>query len=156
MLRGFTLLEILIVISITLILALASFSFFGSSYTSAQLNESTTNIIQSLRLAQEKSIARLNNNQSGVYFIINPNGKDEYIVYQGQSYANRIEMYDQKNVLDDSLSLEVSGFTLTGTNVDINFSTATGVPNNIGTINLKNDSGTTKAIKINALGMVEE
>jgi prepilin-type N-terminal cleavage/methylation domain-containing protein len=158
---GFTLVEMLVVVGIGVMMAVVAISLYGTLQVSSQLNENTAQIIQALRTARERSVAGLNNKPYGVNLIINPNGADSYIIYQGTSYILRTQTYDQTQVLDNALSLSVTGLTMTGaTNVDINFSLYSGAPNNptsgIGTITLTHSSQGSRSIKINSLGAIEQ
>ncbi len=146
--KGFTLVELLVVIAITLLLAAATVPIYGSLQVSSQLNENTSQIVQNLRTARERSVARLNNAQHGIYFTTN-----SYTLYQGSSYASRSSTYDRGVTLDPALSFSLPGGALT---YDINFSKGLGVPNAIGTISLTHDVTGSRQIIINNLGMVEE
>ena len=151
--RGFTLIELLIVIAITLILAAATVPIYGNLQVSSQLNENTSQIIQNLRTARERSVARLNNAQHGVYFEVVTPGQDKYALYQGATYDSRDSSYDREVTLDAALS-----FTLPGgaAEYEINFSRGLGLPNATGTITLTHDVTGTRQITTNNLGMVEE
>jgi len=148
--RGFTLIELLIVIAITLILAAAVAPIYGNLQVSGQLNETSAQIIQALRTARERSLARFNTTQHGVYF-----QSDRYALYQGASYALRESDYDREVILDDSLGLSWS-LTGTGDAGDVNFSKGLGVPNKRGTITSTHDASGTRTIAINSFGAVEE
>jgi prepilin-type N-terminal cleavage/methylation domain-containing protein len=151
--KGFTIIELLIVITITLILAAASVPIYGNLQVSAQLNENSAQIIQALRTAREYSVAGFNNVQHGVFFEINPDSDDRYILYQGSTYATRNSSYDRAVTLDSSLTLSTS---LTGGANEVNFSKGLGTPIQIGTITLTHDASGSKVIVVNSFGMVEE
>ena len=149
--KGFTIIELLIVIAITLILATLSASLYGNLQVSSQLNDSTSQMLQATRTARERSVARVNNSAHGVYFEINPGADDRYILYQGSSYAARDSSHDRATTLANSLSLST---TLTGS--EVNFSMGFGVPDNTGSVILTHDVNGTRTITINSFGMVEE
>jgi len=152
--NGFTLVELLIVIGITLILAAAVAPIYGNLQVSSQLNENSSQIIQSLRLARERSVARTNNSQHGVYFEIDALGdKDKYVLYQGSTYDTRDSNYDREVILDEVLSLSLPGEV---SEYEINFSKGLGVPSATGIITLTHDISGTRQIIINSFGMVEE
>jgi prepilin-type N-terminal cleavage/methylation domain-containing protein len=154
--RGFTLTELLIVIGITLILAMAAIPIYGSLQVQSQLNENTTQIVQALRTARERSVARLNDAPHGVYLDVVASAKDKYILYQGSSYATRNASYDREVILDDPLIIVNSSFTLTSGDIDINFSEGLGVPDNTGSFILSHEVSGSKNISVNSLGKTEE
>lgn len=147
--RGFTLIEFIVVIGITLLLV-AAISPLYSTLQSSQLNESSAQIAQTLRMARERSVARVNNSSHGVFFEINAEGDDRFILYQGVSYGARDTSYDRATTLDSSLSIST---TISGN--DVNFSKGLGVPNNTGTVTLTHDVSGTRTTTINSFGMVE-
>ena len=144
--RGFTLIELLIVIGVTLILVVAALPMYGSLQVSAQLNENSSLIIQTLRIARERSVAGFNNEEHGVYFT-----SGAYTLYQGPSYAARDSSYDRTTTLPSALSVST---TFAGG--EVNFSKGLGVPNNTGTVTLTHDVKGAKAITINSFGKVED
>lgn len=148
---GFTLVEILIVFGIFTILIVASTPLYGTLQVRAQLNENTSHIVQSLRIAREKSVARLNNSSHGVYFSIDPNGNDQFVLYQGDSYFTRNSAYDKTIILNSSLFLSTS---LEGS--DVSFSKGLGIPNNFGTISLTHVIDGGRNIIVNQFGGIEE
>jgi prepilin-type N-terminal cleavage/methylation domain-containing protein len=149
--KGFTLMELLVVIAITLILGVATVPIYGNLQVSSQLNDNTAQIIQTLRTARERSVARYNNSGWGVYFEINAGGSDRYILYQGSSYGARNTDYDRATTLDNALSISS---TLSGS--EVNFSLGLGVPNNAGTISLTHAVKGLRQVVVNAFGMIEE
>lgn len=155
--NGFTLIELLVVIGVIIILAAATFPIYGNLQVSAQLNENSSKIIQAIRTAREQSLAGFNNQRHGVYFEINAIANDKFILYQGYSYADRDVDYDQETILDGSMFLLSTDFSLINIDdVDINFSKGLGVPDNTGTLILTHDVRGSRRIVINEIGMVEE
>lgn len=143
---GFTMIELLVVIAITLLLAATVTPIYGNFQVSAQINENTSQIIQTLRSAREKSLAGYNNSQHGVRIFV-----DRYVYYQGSSYASRDSSYDQIFILNNSLSLA----TNLG-NGEANFSKGSGLPGSTGYISITHNTGDSSLININSLGAVEE
>lgn len=153
--KGFTLIELLIVIAITVILATAAVPIYGGLQVKAQLNENTSQIIQTIRTARERSVAGYNNSAHGVFFDIN-SGNDRYVLYQGSSYATRDVDYDREANLDSVLSLDNSSFALAGDDIDITFSKGLGVPNNIGNLLLIHNTSGNRVISVSGMGTVQE
>ena len=153
--QGFTLIELLIVIAGLLLLGAAAFPIYGNLQVSAQLNETTSQLVQATRTARERSMAGLGDSQHGVYIDIN-SGADRYILYQGSSYSGRDQDYDRVIDLDGALSFSATWFTLIGSDVDINFSKGLGSPGNIGTLTLTHEVSGSSDIVVNSLGTIGE
>jgi len=155
--KGFTLVELLVVIAITIILAGAAVPIYGGLQVSGQLNETNSQIVQTLRIARQRSISRVNDATHGVYFEIDPIGDDSYTLYQGSSYATRMVGYDQVFAIDNPLSFSTTDFILTGSqDVDINFSKGFGEPDNTGTMTLTHSVSGSNSFSVNSIGKIEE
>ena len=152
--KGFTLIELLIVIGITLVLVAAVVPIYGNLQVFSQINENSVQVIQSLRIARERSMSGVNNVQHGVYFEANVSPEqNKYVLYQGLSYNERTAVYDREVILGKDLKFSLPGGV---SEYEINFSKGLGVPNNTGTISLTHDVQGARQIIINNLGMVEE
>jgi len=154
--RGFTITELLIVIAVGIILTASAIPIYGNFAAKAHLNESATQLVQTLRTAREYSVSRYNDSAWGVFIDINLMSDDGYILYQGDSYATRDVSYDREFNLDYSLFFINVDFVLTGANIDINFSKGLGKPNNIGSIVMDQGVDGSKTIIVNSLGLIEE
>jgi len=140
-LGGFTLLEILISISLILILTLFTVSVGLNFYKSQQLENQAQTILQTLRRAQLKAMAVEMDSSFGVYLT-----NDSYILFKGSSYANnRDPQYDE--VFDLPEIINVSGLS------EITFSKFEGKPNITGNIIL-NNNGESRTININKFGTI--
>ncbi len=149
---GFTLIELLIVSGITLVLVAAAFPIYSNLQSSSQLNEAAAQFLQNLRLERTMSIARLQNASHGIYFDIDPAGPDGYVVFQGASYASRVQSYDHIVRLDAALSLSPA---LTQGAQEIVFSRAFGLPSATGTIMLTHSIAGERTMTVNAIGTSE-
>src|SRR3990167_3639901 len=125
---GFSIIELLIVISITILLMAVAIPIYGNFQSASYLNERTAEIVQTVRTARARSAARVNDKPHGVYFDISPSGPDKFILYQGVDYSGRDADYDRTIVLEDSLSLSSTFGN------DINFSRGLGTPSATGDI----------------------
>ncbi len=152
--NGFTLIEFLIVISIILVSAAVGLTVFSNLYSSVQIDEATTQIIQTLRTARERGVASYNSSAHGACFILTKPYK--YILYQGSSYADRNIIFDREVILSQALSLKTTGLIASSSYVDINFSQNLGLPNNIGTITIYYNSDNSRLVEINSAGLVQE
>lgn len=148
---GFTLIEVLIIMAIVITLSLVAIPISNNIQIGAQLNDSSSGIIQAIRTAQNQANAGLNNSSHGVYFDINPSGTDSYILYQGDSYSTRNSDYDRIFLINSSIELST---TLTGD--EITFSKNLGKPDKTGSISLSHESGDTRSMSINSFGLIDE
>lgn len=150
---GFTLLEFLIAIGLTIILAASALPLYGNLQWTAQLNEIEARTAGELRLARELSSARSGDSQYGIYFDVNPASADRLIFFRGASYAARNPSYDRITALSDILTLQTA---LAGGGAEIVFSKNFGIPSVTGTVTLTHSgSGDLRVISINAYGMVD-
>lgn len=142
---GFVIIEILIAIAIISSVAFLATPLYTNLQVSTQLNESVTELIQTVRLAQVKSIARVNDSSHGVYF-----QSDKYTLYQGGSYSGRNSSYDKVVTIEEALTLSNDL-----TSNEVNFSRGLGSPNATGTITITHDVQGTKNISIDDLGSIQ-
>lgn len=152
--RGFTLVELVVVIGLGVILVILAIPIYGNLQISTQLSEQSALITQTLRSVREQAVAGYNNSAHGVFFHIDPVGVDSYVSYQGTSYVARNTAYDQTKTMGSALSFQNSGFILTGTDIDVNFSKTLGVPNNIGTLLINHSVSGQRSVTVNSLGAV--
>jgi len=146
--RGFSAVELIIIIAITIILAAMAAPVYGNLQSSTQLNEESAQVVQILRIARERSASGFNNARHGVKL-----EAGKYILYQGPSYTSRNSDYDKNITLNNNLNLV---WVLSGGSSEINFSKYIGIPNSTGTINLGHSVKGNKNITINDFGLVEE
>lgn len=144
--KGFTIIELLVVLGVTAIILMASLPVYNNLQISAQLNETSAQISQTIRLAKTQAQSGFNNSDYGVKFF-----EDKYIVFQGVSYDLREVFYDREMKLDSPLSLETNL-----TDDEIVFTKRLGAPNQSGIITLTHDVEGERSITINNLGMVDE
>lgn len=155
--RGFTLIELLIVVALALILAVAAIPIYGFLPEQTQLGETSAQIAQTLRIARQNSVVGLNDSAQGVYFEINSEPVQAYILYQGPSYSERQADYDRRMELPAFLTMANSGFVLNNAgDIEINFSQGLGRPDNIGSLILAHRAHGEAIISVNELGRVEE
>lgn len=145
--KGFTVVELLIVVALIIIMAVLAVPVYSNFQSTTQLNDETIQLVQTLRVARQRSLAGLNSYNHGVKL-----ENDNYILYQGVSYQLRDGLYDRKIKLNNSLNLVWQ----LGNNLDdINF-TSNGVANTTGTISINHAINGTFTINLNSLGLVEK
>jgi len=139
--KGFTLLEILVVVGLVAVLISAVLGFGLEFYKTQQLNVRVQGIVQTLRRAQQKAMAVENDSNFGV-FLTNNN----YTLFKGNTYVQRDIQYDE--VMDLPQVLTVSGIQ------EVVFSKLEGIPSAIGDIILSNGIET-RTIEINEIGRID-
>ena len=144
--RGFTIVELLIVLGIGVLMAVAVVPIYSNLVPASDSAQVASEIVQTIRTARARSVARLGNSSYGVKFL-----PDKYILYRGASYAAALTA----GTLERTITLG-GAFLLTTTLVsdDVNFSKGIGVPNT-GVVTLSRQSADPKTISINQFGMVE-
>lgn len=142
--QGFSLIELLITIGLTVAISVISIPLYGNLQASTKLDESLAQTVDFLRLAREQSRAGFRDAGHGIYF--DP-GSNQIILYQGVSYAIRDDMYDQ------ILNLE-SGVMISTTIPlnEINFAINTGNPDVVGQVEFTFE-GEKRNIEINQYGI---
>ena len=143
---GFVLIELIIVLAVFAIISAVSVPVYSNLQTSAQLNESSNELIQTIRTARGRAVARVNDAAHGIYL-----QSDRYTLYQGSSHSGRNTSYDRTVVFDEALTLSN---TISGN--EINFSRSFGLPDNTGSITITHDIQGTKTITIDSFGSVQE
>ena len=152
--RGFTLIEILIVVGITILFLGLSIPQLRSFQQVSHLQGTGKEVVAALRLAKSRTLASEGALQYGVYFdaISTPS---QYTLFQGSSYATRDTAKDEIAVLQKTI--EISAISLGGGN-EVVFERVTGSPSAAGTITFRQvaDSSRTKVVSVLASGTIEE
>lgn len=138
--KGFTLIEILLVVAIIIFLAAITFPLGLDFYKRQQLQTHSQQILQTLRRTQLKAMAVEADSSFGIYIT-----NDNYTLFKGVSYQNRDPQCDE--VFDLPTIITVSGPS------EVVFSKFKGEPNMIGNIILNSD-GLTQTININEIGRI--
>jgi len=150
--KSFTLLELLVVIGILIILiaiAVPNLRFFQKE---SDLTNSAEEIINTLRLAQSKTLASEGTSQYGVYFD-NLTSPHQYTLFKGKNYISRDISFDEIHKLPKSV--EISEINLAG-GKEVIFNRIIGGTSQAGNLNLKliSDPSKTKTIYIENSGQV--
>ena len=140
--KGFTLIEILLVVGIITIIAGLSVPFYRSFQVDQEMDIASKEILGTLRDAQNRSITGRDDITWGVHFDLSSN---EYGIFQGTSFSSYSDdSYVVPNVIDMS----------TNFGDDVYFSKIIGAPSTAGIIFLEGDAGTTKQIEITTAGLI--
>ena len=138
--KGFTLVELLMVVAVLGLLIMVSLPPAINFYKSRQFEVAQSGIVQTLRRAQLKAMSLEADSSFGVY--ITPS---QYVLFKGSSYTTRDSAFDEVFDLSDNLS--VTGLS------EIVFSKLRGIPSDTGNISLTIDS-LKAAININEVGRI--
>ncbi|MBU2524838.1 prepilin-type N-terminal cleavage/methylation domain-containing protein [Patescibacteria group bacterium] len=148
--QGFTIVELIIVISIFAILVGTVFYNFGDFFSNQQLKTYGQDMVQSLRKAQSNATMRINDSQWGVGFVDTAN---QFIFFKGDNFAIRDSNYDEVHEFPDILSFE--NISLNGGGNTVIFSRVSGETTNYGSLDFQLDSTKKYTININQLGQIE-
>lgn len=140
--RGFTLLEVLLVISLISFIGALGAPYFLSFQTKSDLDLTALTVAHNLRRAQLLSQGVDGDSPWGVYV---QNGS--ITLFRGLTYATRNQTYDQ--IIEIAPTLSVSGLQ------EVVFSKLHGEPTSTGTITLDSTINQSKSLTINSKGMVE-
>jgi Tfp pilus assembly protein FimT len=138
--RGFTFVELLIIIAIIATLLALTIPLGINFYKREQLTTTTEGVIQALRRAQLQAMSQ-SDYSFGVYLGSDQTG--EYILFRGDSYKN----HDDEEVFDISSGISVSGLS------EVVISKVEGIPSISGDIVLTSDNDI-MTININERGRV--
>jgi prepilin-type N-terminal cleavage/methylation domain-containing protein len=142
--KGFTLVELLLVLAIFVILFAIVGTISLNTLPSTQLTTQTDRVESMLRKAQSRTVSRHADTVWGVHLT-----SSDATLFAGVSYAARDVSYDETLTFPSGVT--VSGLT------DILFAYRTGATSNTGTITLTHAAtGTTKTLTVNTSGAVEQ
>lgn len=149
---GTTLVELLVTVAVLLILtgmAIPAFNFFRRE---SDLTNNAEEIINSLRLAQNKTLASEGESQYGVYFD-DTTSPHQYTLFKGIDFASRDISFDEVRKL--SKWMEIYEINLGGVN-EVVFNRITGLSSQSGNVSLrlKTDITKTRIIYIESSGQV--
>lgn len=138
-LTGYTLMEVLLSISLVAMVSGLSVPIFQSALYRNQIDTSSLLAVRAIKTAQTFAKTAKNDSAWGVFFSTN-----KITVYQGGSYFTRDNSADQEY---DITGVSVSGLS------EINYAKLSGLPSGTGIINITAQNNT-KSINVNAKGTV--
>jgi prepilin-type N-terminal cleavage/methylation domain-containing protein len=143
--RGFTLIEILLVIAILVILVSVTLPKFAEMRAHQVLRAAVEDITSVLNKARSQTLASLESSEYGVHF-----EADSVTIFKGDTYS----VSDPDNQVIDIVSpASISSISLTGGTSNIYFARLTGAPSATGSVTVENGI-TTKTISVSAAGAV--
>lgn len=150
--HSFTLVELLVIIGIIIILiaiAVPNLSFFQRE---SELINNSEEIINILKLAQNKTLASENASQWGVYFD-NTTLPHQFILFKGGSFSSRDSAFDENHKLPETI--EISQINLAG-GKEVVFNRISGETNQAGNLTLRliSNPSKTQTIYIDSSGQI--
>ncbi|MEK7083399.1 MAG: prepilin-type N-terminal cleavage/methylation domain-containing protein [Patescibacteria group bacterium] len=145
--KGFTLIEIVIVIAIIVILGTAVLVSFNESRNVRDLTTSSQNALSILRLAQARTLAGENDSAWGIRLASNQITLFEGDTFAGSPFTN---IYPLPN------SMQITNISLNGGGIDVVFKRVTGETDQTGTFLLSviNSPSNSFSVTIDSLGKV--
>lgn len=141
LIRGFTLLELLLSISLVAVISVAGVPIYASLQTRSDLKTATQIVTQAARRAETRAWANEGDSSWGFYV-----NSGQAVVYKGVSYAARDTSYDEIYTISDSI-------VITGDSEYL-FSQVTGLPDAAGSVTLTSLDSATSTINVGANGQI--
>lgn len=140
--KGFTLLELMLVIAVIAIITLAVTPTILSYLSKNDVDTARISVVEALRRAENLSSTTNLDSTWGVYL---QNGS--VTIYKGATYSGRDTSADE--IIDIGGNITFGGLN------EVNFSKMLAEPNTIGTVNITGNNNETANVTINAKGMVD-
>lgn len=150
---GFTIIELLIIIGILTILAAMSIPPFRYFQKKSNLTNSAEEIINTLRLARNNTLASRGGSQWGVKFSTSSTSQ-QYILFKGEDYSLRDPLEDR--IYNIPEGIEIYELSLAGGKTEVVFDQVLGTTDYFGTASLKieDDASSTRQIIIEKSGKI--
>ncbi len=151
--KSFTIVELLITIGILIILTAIVVPSFRLFQKESDLDNSVGQIINILRLAQNKALASEGGAQWGVYFSTT-SSPHQYVLFRGTSYDLRAVSFDEVHQLPESIEFEA--VNLANASSEVVFKKMVGDTEQFGTVflRLKIDHAQIRSLYVESSGLV--
>lgn len=126
--KGFTLLELLIVVVLLMILGVAGLASYQSFISQIKLNNAVPQIISTLHLSRDRTLASEGESSYGVHFEAN-----KYVLFKGTSYNPSAIDNEEHNL---SSEIEIYDISLGGGS-DVVFDRLKGTTSNAGSVSIR-------------------
>lgn len=148
--QGFTLIEILLVVGISVLIFAFSTPYSLNFYRTQLVEEVRNNVISALQQARHNAVLQKNDSSFGVTL---SEVSDSYVLFQGEDYNDADGVNGRDSSLDEVYPVisEITFSDLT----DVVFSKLTGLPSATGTITISYDS-VVKTILVEDFGVVSK
>ena len=145
--KGFTVIEVILVIAMMGILVLITAPFLSDSLTRSDLDIATVETVDALREARSSAMSGRGGGRFGVHF-----ETTQFVFFTGATYS----AVDPENVVHTyGADVTMSTITITGGGSDVHFATHKGEPAENGTIEFSEPGGDTKTITVSAVGLID-
>ena len=144
--KGFTIIEIMIVVGIITILAGLSVPLSNSFLSRNELNSEALKITDALRSARAQAMFASEDSVWGVHFT-----SSSYIIFKGLTY-NPADAYN--NTFNLPGILTIGEITINGGGSDIIFDRIAGTTSTFGTTTIQNDASGSRTITVNRGGTI--
>lgn len=145
--HGFTLIELIISISLSALLAGAAVPVYSSFQNSVALSEAFETAVQELQLARKLAVSGRLSSSYGVYL---DEDAGAVVFYRGANFAERDLDSERRTVFSQDVVLENQMLSR-----DVNFSAGRGVPSEVGTFSLRFKDNL-RSVSINDFGLILE
>lgn len=147
--RGFTLIEVILVVAIISIISSLSAAFYARFITQNAVSNTQDQIVQSLRKAQTYAMMSRKSNTSG-WGVNWDSGAHVLTLYQGPNFAGRALALDERFTINSNITITFSPASPT----DVNFLHETGLPQNTPPTITISGQNNTKTVTVNTQGVV--
>jgi Tfp pilus assembly protein FimT len=144
--RGVSALELITVISITLILIIIVFSKFSSVREGQVIKSAVEGVLSSIDRARGETLSSLNSSEYGVHF-----QSDKVIIFKGKVFSAGDSLNESIDLTTPASITNVTFGGVSGTSGDVYFNRLSGMPSTTGTISI-NTGSYSKIITISATG----
>ena len=150
--KAFTLIELVITITVISILAAVGFANIIRYKERQDLSSATQEIVVVVRNAQDRSLSQESGSRWGAYFENPASGTDFYELFKGLSYDSGTII--SRNVLPSNVQLDIP---TSGSSSTIIFSPVTGLPDNSITIKISliNSPTSSSTIVVSSNGKIQ-
>lgn len=143
--KGFTIIEVILIIGVLSILIGGALSFSNNTLISANFNTTIAQIKQTILSAQNRALETYKDTNSGVYFAAGSYTQFSSTTYSGSDPDNEVF------TLPSSIQLTNISFN---SNPDILFTKYTGIPLNAGSFDVISDKGDSATIAVDSNGII--
>jgi len=145
--RGFSLLEVLLVIALTAAMAALSAPFLASSFSKNELAAASDQVVDALAEARSAAMHGRSGGKYGVHF-----ETDRFVYFEGETYS-AIDPDNTEHLLSGLVS--VTDISISGGGSDIHFRSASGSSVETGSVQLTDSAGLTRTVSVNEAGLID-